>query len=278
MKILASLVSVVAIAAAGFTCQQDRPNDGRRGGPRGGPYLDLFDTDHNGEISKKEIQAAAIVLTKLDKNQDGKLTRDELPRPPRPGDEQDQRNGGHSFRNDQQANRSMNRTRRSPASAPAGTVVFIGGYQTDRRDGGRPVALIAAALGVKPQIFRDAFSNVRPSRNGPPSRERERMNKEVLMNALSKHGITNDRLDEVSNYYRYRPESGQLWRHTPAAATAIVENGKVTGFKITNAGSGYMVAPTISVAGHPNVKVKATIGFGKTFSQNGRVTSLELLK
>lgn len=274
MKILISLASVVVIAATGFTYQQRDQRDDRRPGPpsdrqadksnpRGGPYLDLFDTNHDGEISTKEIEAAISVLRKLDRNRDGKLTRDELPRPPRPGDSHvgDRNNLNHS-----------------QTEAAKGTVLFNNGYQTDRRDGGRPVALIAAALGVKPQVFRDAFSKVRPSRSGPPSPTRARMNKDALMKALGRYGITNDRLDEVSNYYRYRPESGRIWRHSPATATAIVKSGKVTGFKLLNAGSGYLVAPTISVAGYPNVKAKATIEFSRDFSKNGRITSVQVIK
>src|SRR5258708_23040161 len=45
-------------------------------------------------------------------------------------------------------------------------VVFTGGYQTDRPDAGRPVVLIAAALGVPSDGFRNAFSSVRPARGG----------------------------------------------------------------------------------------------------------------
>jgi hypothetical protein len=56
-------------------------------------------------------------------------------------------------------------------------VKFSGGHETDRRDGGRPVVLVAAGLGVKPEVFRDAFSNVRPAKNGKPSGEEARRNK-----------------------------------------------------------------------------------------------------
>src|SRR5438552_11396179 len=49
-------------------------------------------------------------------------------------------------------------------------VVFSGGHETDLRDGGRPVVLIAAALGVTPEVFREAFSHVRPA---PAGREPE---------------------------------------------------------------------------------------------------------
>jgi collagen type III alpha len=41
----------------------------------------LLDTDNDGELSAEEINNAPAVLKKLDKNGDGKLTRDELPMP-----------------------------------------------------------------------------------------------------------------------------------------------------------------------------------------------------
>lgn len=297
MKTLLSVVSVAGLVAAGFTCQQQlggdqRPGpppqrhaDGQRQGPPGGPFLDLFDTDKNEELSTKEIEAAVGILKKLDRNSDGKLTREELPRPPRPEDG----DGHNEVRPPRPGDdeRGSNRPQRPGAdgdsggstalNAATGTVLLRGGYETDRRDGGRPVALIAAALGVESQVFRDAFSKVQPARGGSPSDERASMNKQVLMDALGKHGVTNDRLDTVSNYYRYRPQSGSLWKHTAARATAIVKGGKVTRFKITNAGSGYMVAPTVTVAGHPNLRVKATIAFSTEFQKNGRITSLKVV-
>ena len=52
-------------------------------------------------------------------------------------------------------------------------LAFAGGHDTDRRDGGRPVALVAAALGVPDQVFRDAFTHVTPAGPGrEPSRPR----------------------------------------------------------------------------------------------------------
>jgi hypothetical protein len=135
--------------------------------------------------------------------------------------------------------------------------------------------LIASALGVKPEVFRDAFSKVKPARNGQPTPEHARANKQVLMAALGKHGITNERLDEVSNYYRYQPQSGELWNHVPAQATAIIENGKVVGFEISNPGSGYCSGPRVTVAGY-DVKVTATIGYSQDFQTNGSLISLEV--
>lgn len=58
----------------------DRPG---QGGPvPGGPVLRALDADGDGEISASEIEGAAKALAKLDKNSDGKLTRDEIGPPP----------------------------------------------------------------------------------------------------------------------------------------------------------------------------------------------------
>src|SRR4051794_40101505 len=90
-------------------------------------------------------------------------------------------------------------------------VTFSGGHETDPRDHGRPVVLIAAALNVKQEVFRKAFSGVTPARGRRPTGDEQRRNKEVLLKALGPYKVTNDRLDEVSDYYRYRPEKGELW-------------------------------------------------------------------
>ena len=117
-------------------------------------------------------------------------------------------------------------------------VKFSGGHETDPRDGGRPVVLVAAALGVEPEVFREAFSGVTPARGGPPSPQEARCNKAALMKVLRPHGVTNERLDQVSDYYRYRPQRGELWPTTPAEAHAVVENGKVKQVVVTSPGSG----------------------------------------
>ena len=317
MKILGT-ISVLGAALVAASCSQP-PDDGgrpqrddrggRHSGTPHGPYLDLFDTDEDGQISTKEMNEAVAVLKKLDSNKDGVLTPDELPQPPRPGDER----GGHRDNdgpNDgppprrENAGRTNDRRydgrenggrgegppprrdeggRQRPeleefeTDLPAGTVQFRGGHETDRRDGGRPVVLIASALGVKTQVFRDAFSNVNPARGGDPSPARARMNKDVLMAALGEHGITNDRLDEVSNYYRYQPQNGGLWAHKAAKATAIIEDGNVTGFRIIDGGSGYSSVPDAVVAGHRNVRIRAEIEFTTELRTNGRLKSLTVV-
>ncbi|MEO2013388.1 MAG: thermonuclease family protein [Fuerstiella sp.] len=144
------------------------------------------------------------------------------------------------------------------SNAPAGTVIFRGGYDTDPRDHGRPVSLIAAALGVESDVFRQAFSGVNPSSMGAPSPMLARTNKKVLMDALSKYGVSNERLDQVSNYYRYNRSAGKTWQRSPATATAVIKDGKVAGITITNPGAGYTVAP--SFANNATQFVRDTVG------------------
>ena len=63
-----------------------QPGPGGMGGPPMGfpppidPLFKALDTNNDGEISVKEIEAAVTSLKKLDKNGDGKLTHDELRR------------------------------------------------------------------------------------------------------------------------------------------------------------------------------------------------------
>ena len=162
-------------------------------------------------------------------------------------------------------------------NAVTGTVIFRGGYDTDERDHGRPVSLIAAALGVDSQVFRQAFSGVNPSRMGAPSPLLARANKKTLMDALGRYGVSNERLDQVSDYYRYNGAAGETWQRSPARATSIITDGKLAGFTITNPGAGYTVAPSVNVVGHDDVEVDVRIEFGSDLTTNGRVTSLSVL-
>ncbi len=158
-------------------------------------------------------------------------------------------------------------------------ITLQGGHETVHADRGRPVILVAAGLGVPPQVFRDAFSHVKPAPAGQePDPDQVRRNKEALMNALSKYGVTNELLDTVSNYYRYLPGRKNIWQSKTATIEAIVANSVVTGFKIVNGGAGYTSAPTLSVAGHPEVKAVVTIAYSKDLSKNGSISKVELKK
>lgn len=161
--------------------------------------------------------------------------------------------------------------------SPGPRVVIDGGHDTDPRDNGRPVALIGPALGVTPEIFRKAFSGVTPARGGHPSGEEARANKDALMSVLGPHGVTNERLDEVSNFYRYKPQDGGLWRHSSAEVSAVIKDGKLTGFIITDPGYGYTTPPAVTVVGFPDAKIKAEISFGTELNSNGRLSTLEIV-
>lgn len=219
--------------------------------------LQLLDIDHDGQLSAKEIHEASSKLIELDANGDGAVTSNEFPRPRRP----------------QQNNRSDSS---APRSDERGNVLFEGGHITDPRDGGRPVALIAAALNVDSDVFRGAFSGVTPARGGRPTPFQARANKKVLLDALAKYGVTNERLDEVSDFYRYQPQSGRLWQHRQAKAVAVIENDKVTSIKLIDAGAGYLTAPRAIVVGFPALTIDTQIELGTDLSLNGQISSLTI--
>ena len=154
---------------------------------------------------------------------------------------------------------------------------FSGGREIGKNDFGRPIPLIAAALGVKPDEFRKAFSGVTPARGGPPSGDEARKNKEALMKVLGPLGVTNERLDAVSDYYRFQPQQRELWKHTPAKGYAVVDGGKVKKLVITEGGSGYSSPPTAKIKGVQGVTLKATLHFDKEFKKNGSVNSVEVV-
>lgn len=154
--------------------------------------------------------------------------------------------------------------------------VLTGGHETDPVDRGRPVKLIAAALGVSDEVFRKAFSGVRPAPAGTsPDRNRVQQNKAALMAVLGPYGITNDRLDEVSDYYRYNGRRGELWRNKPAVVDALLENGAVTGFEIIDGGSGYSSPPQIAVPGF-ELAAEVQLSYGKQFETNGSISAVRL--
>lgn len=155
-------------------------------------------------------------------------------------------------------------------------VTFSGGHETDRRDGGRPVALVAAGLGVSPEVFREAFSGVTPARDGKPTPDQARKNKEALLKVLKPHGVTNERLDEVSDYYRYRPDKGEMWPTKPAKAHAIIEDGRVKQIVVTEPGAGYSTAPRASIPGFEKLSFKINLGFSKDLKKNGSIESIAI--
>lgn len=156
-----------------------------------------------------------------------------------------------------------------------------GGHDTDPRDGGRPVVLVAGALGVPDDIFREAFSHVRPAKNGGPTGDEARKNKHELLSRLEKYGVTNDRLDEVSNFYRYRPQNGELWKHKDAVVFATVKDGRVTGFRVADAGNGYSSPPKITIAKDAKLAFEgvpeAVLHVDKDLQKNGSIGSVKLI-
>jgi hypothetical protein len=161
---------------------------------------------------------------------------------------------------------------------PQYPVTFSDGHEIGEKDFGRPVALIAAGLGVKPDVFREAFSGVTPARGRGPSGDEARKNKSALLKVLAPHGVTNERLDEVSNYYRFRPQNDELWPTKPAKAHAVVVDGQIKKIVVTEAGSGYNSPPTIEIKGFDGVKFKVKLGLSKDLKKNGSITAIEVQK
>lgn len=155
-------------------------------------------------------------------------------------------------------------------------VKFTGGHEISKKDFGRPIPLISAALGVKPEVFRKAFSGVTPARGRGPSRDEAHKNKEALLRVLSPHGISNDRLDEVSDYYRFRPQEDELWPVKPAKAEAIVEDGEIKRIVVSESGHGYSTPPRASVKGVADAKLVVELAFSKTFKKNGAIKAIKV--
>lgn len=157
-------------------------------------------------------------------------------------------------------------------------VEISGGHDIGKNDYGRPVVLIAAALEVKPEVFREAFSGVTPARGRGPTGDEARKNKAALMKVLAPKGVSNERLDEVSDYYRFQPQSGKIWTNKPAKAHAIIVDGQVTRIVVTEPGSGYSSIPKIVVPGYEKQLFEATIGFSKDLKKNGAITAIKAVK
>jgi hypothetical protein len=156
-------------------------------------------------------------------------------------------------------------------------LVFSGGHAIGEGDFGRPINLMAAGLGVKPEQFREAFSGVTPAKGRGPTKDEERRNKAALMKVLKPLGVTNERMDEVANYYRFRPQSGEMWPTAPAKGYAVVEDGRVKRVVVTEPGSGYNTPPVVTVEGVEGVKLRARVSFGKELKTNGGVAGVEVV-
>src|SRR5262249_54667058 len=120
-------------------------------------------------------------------------------------------------------------------------------------------------------------SGVTPAKGRGPTGDEARKNKTALMKVLSPHGVTNDRLDEVSNYYRYQPQKGELWPTTEAKAYAIMENSKIKQIVVTDHGSGYCSTPKVSIDGFKDVEFKVTLEFNKELKKNGAIAAVEIV-
>lgn len=155
-------------------------------------------------------------------------------------------------------------------------VLITGGYETNPADHGRPVVLIASMLGVPEEVFREAFSHVNPASGGQePNPIQVRLNKSALMVVLGPYGVTNDYLDEVSNYYRYNGSAGETWPQVPASAQVILADGIITEIEITHGGSGYTSVPTITLI-NSDLTASARLSFTNDFSTNGSITAIML--
>ncbi len=119
--------------------------------------------------------------------------------------------------------------------------------------------------------------SVKPAPGGQrPDPKQVQLNKKALLEALGKFGVTNERLDEVSDFYRYPPGDRELWKHADAVVKATVVEGKVTGFQIESGGAGYTTIPQVSVAGLGKMAVKVTLHFGSDLARNGSIESIQL--
>lgn len=111
-----------------------------------------------------------------------------------------------------------------------------------------------------------------------PSDDEARKNKETLIKVLGPHKVTNERLDEVSNYYRFKPQDGELWKHADAKAHVVVEDGKIVKVVVDDAGSGYTTPPKVTVKGFETAAFNLTLLFDKDLKKNGSIKSIEIKK
>lgn len=92
---------------------------------------------------------------------------------------------------------------------------------------------------------------------------------------LAPYGVTNERLDAASDYYRYNQSAGELWRHRAARATATIRNGNVVSVTLVDAGAGYSATPHLTVARHPRGKLRAELGDHRWIRASSSTTRAE---
>ena len=159
-------------------------------------------------------------------------------------------------------------------------IVFSEGHDTDHRDHGRPVKLIAAALKVPDEVFRETFTHVHPAGpgSGGPTDAEARQNKAALLKGLSPYGVTDDRINTVSNYYRYmKRQRDDLWQHRNAVAFAVVgTDNKIIRFDLVDPGAGYTTPPNVAIEGLPDVTTTARLEFGTDLATNGSIESISV--
>jgi hypothetical protein len=166
----------------------------------------------------------------------------------------------------------------APGDETQVALVFSGGHETEGEDHGRPVVLIAAALNVPPEVFREAFRHVKPAAAGEEPQEGQvRLNKQALLQRLGPYGVTDDRLNEVSNYYRYARFRGEMWPTISAEGFATVRNGVVTGITVTKGGAGYSSPPQVSLPGVTAI-LTARLVFGTDLKTNGAVGEITVAR
>jgi hypothetical protein len=170
----------------------------------------------------------------------------------------------------------MAKPKRTHAEEMKVPVTFSGGHELAKNDYGRPINLMAAGLGVKPDEFRKAFSGVTPARGRGPTGAEARRNKDALMKVLGPLHVTNERMDEVANYYRFRPQDGELWPTKPAEAYAIVDDGAVKKIVVTNPGTGYNTPPKAVVKDYEKIRLEVKIKFDKDLKKNGGIEAVEI--
>jgi hypothetical protein len=250
--------------------------------PRGAEETLNLTADQRKQVAELEAEAKTKLEKLLTPEQVEKLKPSRPAPPPRAQGNRDQRtpNSGGDRATAQPPTDPANMASAKPL--PAGVarvpVTFSGGHETVPVDHGRPVKLIAAALGVEDEVFREAFSHVHPAGpgSGGPTDAEARSNKAALMNALGKFGVTDERLNTVSNFYRYPPGRGGVWKNQPAAANALVNHGAVVGYEIVSGGYGYTTPPIVSVPGITSAAAKVELAFGKDMESNGAVSAITI--